>query len=190
MSPETTKRVRTWPFRRAPVKFQKLFPNGGDLDWIAHIPESERDAVEPTVLQWRPVYPVRLAELPDRSVVYLGAPRHAVDLISSRRETVTPLRPAGVERRTAPRFPMECPSHYETSTHAGFGHTIDLSSTGIAFTTETLLASNTKVTLHVMWPVRLEGDVPVAFYASGELVRVEPVKAAMQVDRVGFSIRK
>lgn len=189
MSPETPKRVRTWPFRRAPVKFQKLFPSGSDLDWVAHVPESERDAVEPTVLQWRPVYPVRLAELADRSVVYLGAPRQAVDLCRGR-EIVTQPPPAGLERRMAPRVQMECPSRYETSTRTGFGHTIDLSSTGIAFTTETLLASNTKVTLDVNWPVRLEGDVPVEFHASGELVRVEPVKAAMQVDQVGFSIRK
>ena len=190
MAPETPDRVRMWSFRHAPREFQRLFPGGEDSDWVAHLPESERQAVEPSILQWRPVYPVSLKELVDRSVVYSGAPRQAVQLIPGGRALIAEPLPSGQERRAAARVPIECRSQYETSTRGGSGHTIDMSSTGIAFTTETLLARNSKVTLHVSWPVRLEGGVPVAFYAMGELVRAEPMKAAMQVDRIGFSIKE
>ena len=177
-----------WSFRQAPPEFQNLFPEGRDSDWLAHVPETERHAVGPSMLKWRPVYPVNLAELVDRSIVYFGALSQATDRLSERLSSVMEPRSPGQERRSAVRVKFECPSRYETSTRVGSGHTIDMSSTGIAFTTETLLARNTKIALHVSWPIRLEGGVPVALYATGELVRAEPTKAAIQVDRIGFSV--
>ena len=189
MGPETPERVRMWSFGQAPREFQRLFPEGRDSDWVAHVPESERPAVESSLLQWRPVYPVRVAQLKDRSSVYHGAPREALELIVERGKLVSIPLPAERERRAARRVQMECASRYETSKQAGFGHTLDVSSMGIAFTTETLLAGDTEVTLRVAWPVRLESGVPVEFYAAGRLARAEPMKAAMQVDRMAFSIQ-
>ena len=188
MASENSNRVRMWSFRRAPREFQRLFPEGRDSDWVAHVPEPERDAVESSLLQWRPVYTVRFAKLADRSIVYFGAPRDALQLIGERGMLADPL-PAGRERRAAVRVRIECPSQYATPQHVGFGHTIDMSSTGVAFTTETLLAQDAEVTLHVAWPVRLEGGGPVEFSAVGKLARAEPMKAAMQMDSVSFSIK-
>jgi hypothetical protein len=188
MASETPKRVRMWSFRKAPPEFQRLFPEGRDSDWVAHVPESELPAVEPSLVQWRPVYGVRSVELKDRSVVSHGAPREALEMIAERGKPITGPLPEGQERRTAMRVQLECPSQYTTRDQMGFGHTIDMSRTGIAFTTEALLARDTEVTLRVTWPVRLEGGVPVQLYAVGKLARAEPTKAAMHMDSFGFSI--
>lgn len=177
-----------WSFGQAPPEFRTLFPEGRDSDWVVHVPESDRHEVEFPLLQWRPVYPVRSTELADRSVVYFGAPREALKLIAERGERIATPLPPGQERRTAVRVRIECPSRYQTPKQTGLGYTIDMSSTGIAFTTETFLARNTHVTLRVTWPVRLEGDVPVEFHAAGKLARSEPAKAAMQMDSMSFSI--
>ncbi len=141
-----------WSFRHAPREFRTLFREGKDTDWVAHAPESERQAIESSLLQWRPVYPVQLTELADRSVVYHGVPREALDLIAEHGLPVAGSLPANQERRTGIRVTNICPSRYRTSTELGFGHSIDMSTTGIAFTTESLLAGNTEITLRVKWP--------------------------------------
>jgi len=177
-----------WSFYKSPREFQRLFLEGRDSDWVAHVPESERHAVESSLMHWRPVYPVRLVELKDRSAVFHGAPRLALELIAERSKPLIGPLPTGQERRAAVRVQIDCPTRYEALQQFGFGHTIDMSTTGIAFTTETLLARDTEVTLQMTWPVRLEGGVPVEFCAAGKLARAEPVKAAMQMDSVRFSI--
>jgi hypothetical protein len=177
-----------WSFRHAPREFQTLFPEGKDPDWVAHAPESERQAIESSLLQWRPIYPVQSTELADRSVVYHGAPREALDLIAEHGAPATGSHSTIQERRTGIRVAMTHPSRYKTPTEIGFGHTIDMSITGIAFTTESLLVRNTEVTLRVKWPIRLESGLPVELYAVGKLARAEPMKAAMQIDSMSFSI--
>ena len=188
MAFQVTGRVRMWSFYKSPREFQRLLLEGRDSDWVAHVPESERPAVESSFMLWRPVYPVRLVELKDGSAVYHGAPRLALELIAERGKLLIGPLPKGQERRTAVRVRIDCPTRYETPQQVGFGHTIDMSTTGVAFTTETLLARDTEVTLQMTWPVRLEGGVPVEFCAVGKLARSEPLKAAMQMDSVRFSI--
>jgi hypothetical protein len=177
-----------WSFRHAPREFRSLFRQGKDTDWVAHAPESERQAIESSLLQWRPVYPVQSTELADRSVVYHGSPREALDLIAESGAPVTGSLSTDRERRTGIRVTITCPSRYQTPTKIGVGHTIDISITGIAFTTESLLAGNTEVTLRVKWPIRLESGLPVELNAVGKLARAEPMKAAMQIDSMNFSI--
>ena len=189
MTSETPELVRIWQFRQAPPEFRALFPEGSDSDWVAHVPASDRNVMEPTLLQWRPVYPVLFTELPDRSVVYLGSPIGAMELVVDHGQTSTVPPPGGLERRTAARVQVECPSRYETSRQAGFGHTIDMSRTGIAFTTEGPLPIPAEVILRTTWPVRLEGGALVDLHAIGKLVRAEAMRAAMSLDSLAFSIK-
>ena len=177
-----------WSFRHAPREFRTLFREGKDTDWVAHAPESERQAIESSLLQWRPVYPVRSTELADRSVVYHGAPREALNLIAEHGAPVAGPLSANQERRKGIRVTIICPSRYQTSTEIGFGHTIDMSITGIAFTTESSLAGHPEITLRVKWPVRLESGLPVELNAVGKLARAERMKAAMHIDTMSFSI--
>jgi hypothetical protein len=191
MASETPNRIRMWSFDQVPSEFRELFPDGGNSDWVVYAPPDQRQVLEPSLLRWREVYSVRATELPDRSVVYWGAPRDAIRLIAERGKPLIGRPPYGEERRAAVRVKLECPSRYETLSEpkqAGVGHTIDMSTTGIAFTTESSLPANAQLTLQVMWPARLEGGVPVELHAAGRLARTEATMAALQLDNMNFSI--
>jgi hypothetical protein len=191
MASETPKLVSMWSFLQAPPEFRELFPEGGSTDWVVYVPVPQRQILEPSLLRWQGVYPVKSEDLPDGSVVYWGAPREAMRLITEQGKSLSGGTPAGEERRTAVRVQMVCPSRYETDSEpkqVGMGHTIDMSNGGIAFTTQSLLPANVEITLHVRWPVRLEGDVPVELHAAGRLARSEAMRAALQLDKMSFSV--
>jgi hypothetical protein len=112
-------------------------------------------------------------------------------LITERGKPTGGHAPDDHERRAAVRVRIECPSRYETNSgpkQSGVGHTIDMSNTGIAFTTESLLPADAKLTLLVRWPVRLEGDIPIELHAAGRIARTEEMKAALEVDSISFAI--
>jgi hypothetical protein len=189
MPEDTPQRVRIWRFRNAPSEFRALFPQGKDEDWLVHAAESELRIVEPSLLGWRHIHPVELVTFPDGSTVFWGAPREAVRSLAKMGKAVVETLPSGTERRRAARLRIECPVHYEILSdprRTGEGHTVDLSSTGICFTAESLLPTNVKVSVHVKWPVHLEGDIPVELHAVGRLVRAESLKAAMEVEETKF----
>jgi hypothetical protein len=190
MASRAPKLVSMWSFPQAPPEFREPFPEGEDADWLVYVPPWQRQVLEPWLLRWRGVYPVRSVELPDQSAVYWGAPREAVRF-TEQGKSVTGGKPAGKERRTAGRVQIVCPSRYETHSQpkqVGVGHTIDMSDAGIAFTTESLLPANAEITLHMKWPVQLEGDVSVELSATGRLVRIEATKAALQLESMSASI--
>jgi hypothetical protein len=191
MASETPKRVSIWSFHQAPPEFRESFPDGREADWVVFVPQAERQILEPSLLRWRSIYPIRLTELPDRSVVYCGAPREAMRLIAEQGKSAVVQPTDSKDRRAEARIPIACPSRYEVHSEpkeAGTGSTIDISSVGIAFTTQTLLPANAKITLHVEWPIRLVGDVPIELNAGGRLTRTEKTMAAVELDTVSFSI--
>src|SRR4030095_13383599 len=69
ISASRTDQVRTWSFGKAPLKFQALFPEGSDRDWVVHVPPSVRHVVEPFLMGRRPLYTVKSKELAGRHVV-------------------------------------------------------------------------------------------------------------------------
>src|SRR5262249_16023139 len=147
--------------------------------------------VEPLLLRWQRVYPVKTAELADRSVAYFGSPREAMDLIAAKSKPLEAPVPGGIERRSAVRVRIDCQSRYETGempAQFGRGRTVDLSGTGACFTTESQLPGGVEVILHVAWPVPLDGNVPVELLAVGKVMRTEATKAAMRLDSMSFSI--
>jgi len=153
------------------------------------LPNTELRVIEPSLLGWSRIYPVKSVTLADGSTVFWGVPREAVMSLAKLGKTATEMPPSGTERRAATRVRIECPLRYETHSEprrAGEGHTIDMSSAGICFTAESLLPTNVKVTLYVQWPVHLEGNVPVELRAVGRLVRAESLKAAMKLEETKF----
>jgi hypothetical protein len=190
MAPNVRQQVRIWPFRQTPPEFRVLFPESGGEDWVAHVAEPALTAVERALLRWHRIYPVRSVVLPDGSRVYCGAPRQAMAAIAELGEPAGPPS-LGDERRDAPRVRLECLTRYETATtpkKIGMGHTVDMSRSGISFTTESLLDENSKVTLSVAWPVTLEGDIRVELHAVGRLVRAEATRAALRLETMNFGI--
>jgi len=191
MAADTGNRIQMWQFRHAPSALQTLFPRGGDADWLVHAPAAENDIAESLLLRWQRIYPVESRELADRSSVYWGAQTEALALLQQWGEPIADSPPVGFERRAGVRVRIECPTRYETQSepkHAGLGHTIDISSGGIFFTTESLLPSNAEVILRVTWPVPLDGDIPVELRAVGKLARTESMKAALQMESLTFSV--
>jgi hypothetical protein len=168
-----------------------MFSAGSDDDWVTHVPAQQRQLLEPTLLRWQAAYPVQCMELTDGSAVFWGAPRLAMAFITERGKPIVGSGPGDHERRASVRVRFECPSRYETNSgprQTGVGHTIDLSNTGIAFTTESRLPADAKLTLLIRWPVRLEGDIPIELHAAGRVARTEELKAALQVDSISFAI--
>jgi hypothetical protein len=184
---------KMWRFHQAPLELRQLFPEAEGNDWLAHLPESKRLALEPMLLRWHDVYPLRRIELPDQSVVYCGAPRKAFEFLPKELYSVTIPALSREERRGALRVQLVLPCRYETDAEpqqVGMGHTIDMSDAGIAFTTESLLPINAKLTLRLKWPVRLPGDVPIELLAVGKLARSEALKAALRLNTVSFDIAR
>jgi hypothetical protein len=190
MDPDITSQIRLWPFHDAPSEVRALFPKGKDADWVVHVAEPEFFSVaRHLLLRWRPVFPVVEAAHPVGGFVYWGAESHGLETIVESTKTHIASKFIEHERRRARRVALECPIRYTTEKdHSGVGHTIDLSAGGIAFTTEAPLPAEEQVTLHIAWPIRLEGDVPVELCASGRLVRTEVTKAAMELGSTAFSI--
>jgi hypothetical protein len=188
MAADFGKQVRLWSFRQAPHEFQGLFPGGRNTDWVAQVPGSEHPDVANGLLRWRPIYPVTAVTLADQSVVYWGAETEAMASLAKWGKPATG-SPEGQERRSGARVQIECPSRYETQSEpkqVGIGHTIDLASGGICFTTESQLPKDIEATVLVKWPVPLEDAEAVELRAVGKLVRTEAMKAALQMKTLSF----
>ena len=183
-------RVREWPFPSAPRRLRKVFPEGRSTDWLVHVPKGITGQAESLLLRWRQLYPVRSVRLSDGSTVYWGAPSEAVSLIADKQQIDISHR-FGRERRSAVRVPIAYPSRYETISRpkqTGTGRTINLSRTGISFTTESLLAVHSRAKLHVAWPVRFQSDGIVELSAVGTLARAEETKAALKLEKIEFHL--
>jgi hypothetical protein len=180
-----------WSFREAPLELRRLFPECSERAWLVHVPAAERLAAEPYLLRWQPVYPITWMELPDQSVAYCGAPEEALRFVPEHgRNGIDPSPSSGGTWRKAP-VRAEYPSRYETHgepKQTGAGHTLDWSQGEVSFTTENQLSTDTEVTLHVAWPIRLEGDVSVQLRARGKLSRADATKAALRWEDLNFSV--
>jgi hypothetical protein len=72
---------------------------------------------------------------------------------------------------------------------SGSGRTLDMSSSGILFSTEHRLHLGRLVEVAVNWPARLGGTCPLKFVAVGRVVRSEPHRAALKIERYEFRTR-
>jgi hypothetical protein len=99
------------------------------------------------------------------------------------------------ERRSCDRFPIERDVRYKIlGTHqkviqVGLGKSLNMSSSGVLFTTESILPAGQRVELAVSWPVLLNNALPLKLIASGRLVRSQGTQAAMAIDKYEFKTR-
>ena len=94
-------------------------------------------------------------------------------------------------RRGPSRFPIREHVRYRVlyakgSPAVGVGKTLNVGSGGILFTTEAGLREGRRVELAVNWPVLLDGVCRLQFVAVGKIVRAEPTKAAVRIERYEF----
>ena len=187
-----TPRIQSWPFRKAPRRLKALFREGKKTDWVTNVPESLAVFAESHFQRLRQIHPVSSVRLPDGSMVYWGTPREAIASIAGQYTQPDAGAPPRKERRIGVRVPLACATRYETGSRAhkktGTGSTIDLSSSGILFTTQSLLRRSTRVALHITWPVRMDHDVPLELFAEGKVVRTAQSRAAVQYDQIAFRV--
>jgi hypothetical protein len=99
------------------------------------------------------------------------------------------------DRRASNRLPIECDVHYKvlggkkSVKHVGSGKSINMSSGGVLFTTETGLLEGERIELAVSWPVQLDDRIPLKLVAIGVLVRTHETQAAMSIERYEFKTR-
>jgi len=99
------------------------------------------------------------------------------------------------ERRLSTRFPLQQELSYRVlngrnGTVAGTGRTLDMSSSGILFTTAERLQLGGSVEVSINWPAQLGGKCPLKLVAIGTVVRSAPACAAVRIERYEFRTRR
>ncbi len=95
------------------------------------------------------------------------------------------------ERRGSDRFPIEQDVKYRVLSRrlgdeAGRGKTLNISSSGILFSTEADLQPGKQVEVSVAWPAQLNNKTPLKLVARGRVVRVEANRAALEIHHYEF----
>lgn len=97
----------------------------------------------------------------------------------------------GADRRTSDRFPIEREVRYKVLSkkngeEIGVGKTVNMSSTGVLFTTEQLLLPGRRIEVSISWPADLNSRCALRLVARGRVVRFDDGKAAMQIQQYEF----
>src|SRR5258705_4384906 len=99
------------------------------------------------------------------------------------------------DRRSSNRLPIERDVRYKvlggkkTIKQTGIGKTLNMSSGGVLFTTETALPEGERVELAVSWPAQLNDELPLKLVTIGLLVRSDDSQAAISIERYEFKTR-
>jgi len=99
------------------------------------------------------------------------------------------------DRRAATRFALTLEVSYSlpgggAPAETGSGRTIDLSSSGLSFTTGRPLVTGQKLALSIDWPVLLDGAIKLQLVMSGVVVRTNGTVAALRITRHEFRTRR
>jgi len=95
------------------------------------------------------------------------------------------------DRRAANRFPIERQIHYKTLGKRkigedGLGQTINISSTGVLFTTDHRLSPGRRLEVSISWPAQLDSKISLKLVARGRVVRSEEGRAAIEIHQYEF----
>ena len=77
----------------------------------------------------------------------------------------------------------------KTVTSVGSGKSLNMSSRGVLFTTESGLREGERIELAVSWPAKLDDRIPLKLLAIGVLVRTHETQAAMSIEKYEFKTR-
>jgi hypothetical protein len=95
------------------------------------------------------------------------------------------------ERRRSQRYPIERELRYRAVSRrkgkeVGKGKTINISSSGVLFTSDEALRPGERMELSISWPVRLDNKYALQLVARGKVVRLEPGRVAIQIQQHEF----
>ena len=111
---------------------------------------------------------------------------------------MTPKQQSQPDRRHADRFPIQREVRYRvlskrSGDDAGEGTTLNMSSSGILFTSDRVLLPGRRLEVSVSWPAQLNQKwvvqaIPLRLVARGRIVRYEEGVAAMEIQQYEFRI--
>jgi hypothetical protein len=95
------------------------------------------------------------------------------------------------DRRSSDRFAIERELRYKilnkkSGDETGTGKTINLSSTGVLFTTEQMLLPGRRIEVSISWPAQLNNKCALRLVARGRVVRFDNGKAAIEIQQYEF----
>ena len=95
------------------------------------------------------------------------------------------------DRRRTSRFPVERAVRYQMLSRTpqigpGKGQTVNMSSSGVLISTEDQLPVGRKLEVSISWPAQLDDTCPLKLVATGKVVRVEPGRAALSIQKHEF----
>ena len=95
------------------------------------------------------------------------------------------------ERRSSDRFPIERDIRFKILTRrdaedAGFGKTINMSSTGVLFSTENFVVPGRRLELAISWPAQLNAKVGLKLVARGRVIWCQDGKVAVEMQQHEF----
>ncbi|HBY59935.1 MAG TPA: hypothetical protein DEH78_08930 [Solibacterales bacterium] len=98
---------------------------------------------------------------------------------------------ADFERRGSERYPIEREVRYrivgkKASDEAGSGTTVNISSSGVLFTTEKMLIPGKRIEMAISWPAQLNDKCALKLIARGRIVRYEKGLAAISIQQYEF----
>jgi hypothetical protein len=100
-------------------------------------------------------------------------------------------QPGQPDRRHSDRFPIERELRYRVlskrnAEEGGEGMTVNISSSGVLFTSNHVLVPGRRVELSISWPAQLNNKCALRLVARGRVVRFEGGRAAMEIQQYEF----
>lgn len=95
------------------------------------------------------------------------------------------------DRRHSDRFPIERDIRYKVVSkrggeEAGEGKTLNISSSGVMFTTRQILVPGRRLEVSISWPAQLNNKCALKLVARGRVVRYEEGCAAIELQQYEF----
>lgn len=95
------------------------------------------------------------------------------------------------DRRQSDRFPIEREAHYRvlnkrSAEESGIGRTLNISSSGVLFSTSHVLLPGRRIELAISWPAQLNDKCALRLVARGRIVRFAEGIAAMEIQQYEF----
>jgi hypothetical protein len=95
------------------------------------------------------------------------------------------------DRRHSDRFPIEREVRYRvlskrSAEEMGDGKTVNISSSGVLFTSGHVLLPGRRLELSISWPAQLNNKCALKLVARGRIVRFEDGRAAMEIQQYEF----
>jgi hypothetical protein len=138
-----------------------------------------------------------VAQLSDSSSTFikiLHAPNFVPPRVPPISANVLETLPAEIaeERRKRRRYTLTLPLHFKAFrrknilVNAGAGAVINISRSGIAFTTQEFLPNGRRIELSIAWPILLDDTTPMKLVAEGRVVRSDGHVVAVELSRYEF----